>query len=53
LAQQAAAQTNFLASFLDQFQTALDMQTAMLDDPLGIKQRAQQGIVVEGAVCTP
>jgi hypothetical protein len=46
--------TDFVVAFLDQFQAVLDAhQVAAIDDPLGLKQRGQEGIVVEGEVCKP
>jgi hypothetical protein len=45
---------SFVATFLDQFQTALDAQQVLTaDDPLGLKQRRKEGVVVEGEVCKP
>jgi hypothetical protein len=45
--------TSFVADFLNQFQTALDMQLFAADDPLGKKQSNNEGVVVEGNICTP
>jgi filamentous hemagglutinin family protein len=46
--------TDFVVAFLDQFQAVLDaQQVASIDDPLGLKQRGQEGIVVEGEICKP
>ena len=46
--------TDFVVAFLDQFQAVLDaQQMASIDDPLGLKQRGQEGIVVEGEICKP
>jgi hypothetical protein len=46
--------TDFVVAFLDQFQAVLDaQQVAATDDPLGLKQRGQEGIVVEGEICKP
>jgi hypothetical protein len=46
--------TDFVVAFLDQFQAVLDaQQVAAIDDPLGLKQRGQEGIVVEGEICKP
>jgi hypothetical protein len=45
---------SFVATFLDQFQTALDAQQVLaVDDPLGQKQRRKEGVVVEGEICKP
>jgi hypothetical protein len=45
---------SFVATFLDQFQTALDAQQVLTaDDPLGLKQRRKEGVVVEGEICKP
>ena len=46
--------TDFVVAFLDQFQAVLDaQQLASIDDPLGLLQRGQEGIVVEGEICKP
>jgi hypothetical protein len=46
--------TDFVVAFLDQFQAVLDaQQVASNDDPLGLKQRGHEGIVVEGEICKP
>jgi hypothetical protein len=46
--------TDFVVAFLDQFQAVLDaQQVASIDDPLGLAQRGQEGIVVEGEICKP
>jgi hypothetical protein len=46
--------TDFVVAFLDQFQAVLDaQQVASIDDPLGLKLRGQEGIVVEGEICKP
>jgi hypothetical protein len=46
--------TDFVVAFLDQFQAVLDAhQVASIDDPLGLAQRGQEGIVVEGEICKP
>jgi hypothetical protein len=46
--------TDFVVAFLDQFQAVLDaQQVASIDDPLGLLQRGQEGIVVEGEICKP
>jgi hypothetical protein len=46
--------TDFVVAFLDQFQAVLDaQQVASIDDPLGLNQRGQEGIVVEGEICKP
>jgi hypothetical protein len=46
--------TDFVVAFLDQFQAVLDaQQVASIDDPLGLKQRGQEGILVEGEICKP
>lgn len=43
--------TSFVADFLNQFQTALDAQIYAADDPLGKRQLAGEGVVVEGNIC--
>jgi hypothetical protein len=46
--------TDFVVAFLDQFQAVLDaQQVASVSDPLGLLQRGQEGIVVEGEICKP
>jgi hypothetical protein len=46
--------TDFVVAFLDQFQAVLDaQQAAPIDDPLGLMQSSQEGIVVEGEICKP
>jgi hypothetical protein len=45
--------TDFLVSFLDNFQAALDEQNGATDDPLGLKKRDKEGLVVEGELCKP
>jgi hypothetical protein len=45
--------TSFVADFLNQFQTAVVMQLFAADDPLGKKQSNNEGVVVEGNICTP
>jgi len=43
----------YVATFLDQFQAALDAQVVALNDPLGLIARGQEGVVVEGQICKP
>jgi filamentous hemagglutinin len=45
--------TDFVVAFLDQFQAVLDAQVLAMDDPLGIKQRSKEGLVLEGDICKP
>jgi filamentous hemagglutinin family protein len=45
--------TDFVVTFLDQFQAVLDAQVLAMDDPLGIKQRSKEGLVLEGDICKP
>jgi len=45
--------TDYVATFLDQFQAAIDAQTATIDDPLGLALRGREGVVVEGQICKP
>jgi hypothetical protein len=46
--------TDFVVAFLDQFQAVLDAQQVVpIDDPLGLMQSSQEGIVVEGEICKP
>lgn len=45
--------TSFVVAFLDQFQAALDAQFVLVDDPLGLRRRGREGVVVEGEICTP
>lgn len=52
-AAQTGGPTSFVADFLNQFQTALDAQVFTADDPLGKKQAKNEGVVVEGNICTP
>jgi filamentous hemagglutinin family protein len=42
---------SFVVAFLDQFQAVLDAQFVSADDPLGLRQRGREGIVVEGEIC--
>jgi filamentous hemagglutinin family protein len=42
-----------VADFLDQFLAALDEQQSFSDDPFDPRNRNQDGLVVEGQVCTP
>ncbi|NVO06884.1 MAG: hypothetical protein HXX19_13570 [Rhodoferax sp.] len=44
---------DFVATFLDKFEAAVDAQVALGDDPLGAKKRAKEGVVVEGESCKP
>jgi hypothetical protein len=44
---------DFVATFLDKFQAAMDAQVASIDDPLGAKKRSKEGLVVEGETCKP
>jgi hypothetical protein len=46
--------TDFVVAFLDQFQAVLDaQQVTPMDDPLGLMQSSQEGIVIEGEICRP
>jgi hypothetical protein len=45
--------TDFVVSFMDQFLAVLDAQALSVDDPLGLTLRGNEGIVVEGQLCTP
>jgi hypothetical protein len=45
--------TAFVTNFLNQFQTALNAQIYAADDPLGKKLSSNEGVVVEGNICTP
>jgi hypothetical protein len=46
--------TDFVVAFLDQFQAVLDaQQVTSIDDPLGLIQSSNEGIVVEGEICRP
>jgi hypothetical protein len=45
---------DFVVAFLDQFQAVLDaQQVTPIDDPLGLIQSSNEGIVVEGEICRP
>jgi hypothetical protein len=45
--------TDFVVTFLDKFQAALVAQDLASDDPLGLKQRSKEGVVLEGEICKP
>jgi hypothetical protein len=42
---------SFVDNFLGQFQTALNSVPFAIDDPLGLRERAKEGVVVEGETC--
>jgi hypothetical protein len=42
---------SFVNNFLSQFNTALNSQNLNVDDPLGLRQRDNEGVVVEGEIC--
>jgi hypothetical protein len=43
--------TSFVDNFLGQFETALNSQNFDVDDPLGLRERSKEGVVVEGDIC--
>ena len=44
---------DFVVTFLDQFLAVLDTPLGAMDDPLGLRLRGQEGVVVEGEICKP
>lgn len=42
---------SFVNNFLSQFRTALNSQNFDVNDPLGLRQRDNEGVVVEGEIC--
>ena len=49
----SAVPNDLMGTFLENFQAALDEQIATSDDPLGLKKRDGEGLVVEGEICKP